>query len=240
MNFNSEVASAVSEARLSTYRALVSSDEGAWRLYRWNIELAASVAPLISDAEVALRNTIHNRLFERFGREDWWAEPTLLFDDDTAEKLGLVVKRYRKRIEAGAVGPGKVVAGTTLGVWVNLLSRGGHDSLGRAVNYEERLWRPALRFGFSLGTFTKSGRERRPKRDDVHSRAELLQLLRNRVAHHEPIFEGVRRSGTGESIPLFEAWDGTVELLEWMCPGLADWHRSERRMLNVLQQRPAV
>ena len=88
--------------------------------------------------------------------------------------LRVVVKRYRKRIEAAAIGPGNVVAGTTLGVWVNLLSLGGHDSLGRAVNYEERLWRPALRFGFSLGTFTKSGRERRPRRDEVHSRAELL------------------------------------------------------------------
>ena len=38
-----------------------------------------------------------------------------------------------------------------LGVWVHLLGRGGHSALGRAIDYETRLWRPALRFGFSTG-----------------------------------------------------------------------------------------
>ena len=38
-------------------------------------------APNAADLEVTRRNTIHDLMAARFGREDWWASPTLLLDD---------------------------------------------------------------------------------------------------------------------------------------------------------------
>ena len=151
VEFNHQVERAISTPRLGTYRSEASSDDHAWALYRWNIHLAAAVVPLAADLEVTLRNTIHDRLTNHFDRPDWWASTSLLLDDVTAEMLTEVVRKHQKEIIKRTVGPGKVIADTTLGVWVHLLGRGGHSALGRAIDYETRLWRPALRFGFSTG-----------------------------------------------------------------------------------------
>ena len=61
--------------------------------------------------------------------------------------LAYVVQRHHKQLAKGTIGPGKIVADLTLGTWVMLLSRSGNSSLGRVIDYETNLWRPALRFG---------------------------------------------------------------------------------------------
>ena len=149
-----------------------------------------------------------------------------------------VVRRHQKEIAEGKVGPGKVIADTALGVWVHLLGRGGHSALGRAVDYETRLWRPALRFGFSRGTFTLAGRQRRPTRADVHYCAALFQRLRNRAAHHEPICNGVQALGSTAVIAVGDEWEQSLELLAWMSPDLADLHIEQSAMADLLQNRP--
>ena len=50
--------------------------------------------------------------------------------------------------------------------------------------------RPALR--------RKTSRPRRPTQEQVHRRAANLQRLRNRVAHHEPIFKRHQGAGHGQ------------------------------------------
>ena len=55
VEFHHQVEQAISTPRLSTYRNRASSDEHAWALYRWNIDLAAAVAPLAADLEVTQR-----------------------------------------------------------------------------------------------------------------------------------------------------------------------------------------
>ena len=45
----------------------------AWRYYRWNLDLAGAIVPLVADVEVTLRNTIYDRLTDLFGRPDWWS-----------------------------------------------------------------------------------------------------------------------------------------------------------------------
>ena len=57
--FTADIERALSRERLATYRALAPDDISAWRLYRRNLELGAALYPLLSDVEVALRNTVH-------------------------------------------------------------------------------------------------------------------------------------------------------------------------------------
>ena len=238
MAINSSVEKALSTKRLDAYRLHATTDDDAWALYRWNIQASAAVLAFAADLEITLRNSIHDRLTDRFGREDWWASPVLLLDDVTNEMLTEVVRRYQKKLARGTVSSGRVVADTTLGVWVHLLSRGGHSALGRTVDYEAKLWRPTLRFGFSKGTRTRSGRERRPNRSDVHRRAQTFQRLRNRAVHHEPLFKGITAPGSNELIPLQEVWEQSVELLGWMCPDLAAMHRQSDEFVAVLARQP--
>jgi hypothetical protein len=238
VTLNSAVEQAISTARLATYRQVTSDDAAAWALYRWNLELSAAWLPLMADIEVALRNAIHDRLTDLFGRTDWWASDKLLLDDQTAETLADVVRQHQKKIVQGNAGAGKVVADLMFGTWVMLLGKGGRSALGRSIDYETNLWRPALRLAFSTGTTTRSGRARRPTRDDVERRALNVQRLRNRVAHHEPIFNGIRSPGTSTIVPMLTLWDQALELLSWVCPELADLHRAERRVPEVFARRP--
>lgn len=121
-----------------------------------------------------------------------------------------------------------------------LLGRGGHSDLGRTVDYEKNLWRPAIRFGFSTGVSDAKGRVRQPERESVHRRAMNLKKLRNRVAHHEPIFPGIAESGTGNYVALEEVWDQSVELLGWMSPELAQIHRTDQRLSSQFARRPSL
>jgi hypothetical protein len=238
--FNPNIERAISAPRLARYRAKTGSDESAWALYRWNIALSTAFGPLVADLEVSLRNTIHDQLTIWYEREDWWASSSLLLDDVTSEMLTAVVRKHQKKIAKGTVPPGKVIADATLGVWINLLGRGGQSALGRSIDYETKLWRPALRFGFLSGSLTSSGRERRPKRLDVHRRALNFQKLRNRVAHHEPIFDGIRLAGVDTTKPLLEIWQESIELLGWICPDLADLHREYNALPQVHDGRPVA
>jgi hypothetical protein len=237
--FNPAFESALSTARLATYRAAGRDDDHAWALYRWNLDLAATFTALSCDVEVTLRNTIHDRLTSHFGRDDWWASTDLVLDDITSETLTEVVRRHRKQLAKGTIGAGKVLADLMLGTWVMLLGRGGTSALGRAIDYEANLWRPALRFGFATGSLTPSGRVRRPTRDAVHQRASNLQRLRNRAAHHEPIFDGIRLAGTKDRIDLLTVWEQAVELLGWMNPDLAGVHRATPTLPHVFAARPS-
>ena len=236
--FNPSFESVISTARLSTYRRVARGDDHAWALYRWNLDLVAGFGPLASDTEVALRNTIHEQLSAHFGRPDWWASPVLILDDTTTAVLTSAVKDHQRKIANGTVGTGKVIADLMLGTWVMLLSRGGTSALGKPIDYETSLWRPALRLGFATGTTTRTGRIRRPVREQAHSRAANLQRLRNRAAHHEPIFDGIKSPGSQHRVSLAELWDSTIELLSWIAPDLAAYHATNQIVPRLLAQRP--
>lgn len=232
--FTTDIERVLSRERLTTYRAFASDDASAWRLYRRNLGLGAALYPLLSDVEVALRNTVHQQLSKHFGRTDWWADAAIVLDEVTSETMQSTVDRLA-RGRLGNPRHGRVIAETNLGVWVSLLGRGGRTRSGQAVSYETRLWRPALRHGFSKPAIAPANGVRRPSRRDVHRRARVLQRLRNRVAHHEPIFNGVPIPGGQGRVALAQVWSDTVELLEWMCPDLASLHRRDRRVPDVLK-----
>lgn len=67
---------------------------------------------------------------------------------------------------------GRVVAELSFGFWVGLL--------GPGRNYEMVLWRPALRHAFG---------SHRVVRKDLHRTLNRLRVLRNRLAHAEPVFQ---------------------------------------------------
>ena len=210
-------------------------------LYRWNSELVSALAPLTIDLEVTLRNTIHQQLTTLYGRPDWWASNDLIIDDDTNSALTATLTRHRKATFKGTLSPNLIISELSFGVWVMLLGRGGVSVLGRAVDYETKLWRSALRLGFDLGSTTTKGWPRRPTRYDVHLRAATYQRLRNRAAHHEPIFTGVHRPGvpkTSPRIPLPDIWGEGIELLSWMSPPLATIHRTTGTLPTVFANRP--
>ena len=121
----------------------------------------------------------------------------------------------RARIELTRDGhghdPHRVVAALSFGFWVSLLGRGG-----RGTDYERTLWRPALRDAFPHCS--------RLTRRQAHGPLNSLRSLRNRIAHHEPIF----------SRNLDEDHERILEISGWISPATRAWIEHHSRVPAVL------
>jgi len=175
------------------------------RLYAWNIEASAALWSDFAVLEVCLRNTINNQLSAHTGQADWWNSPHLVLraeQQDTIQAVGG---------QAGLAQPSQVVASLTFGFWTALL----------ANRYHQRLWVPALHLAFPY----YSGRRGALQQDLEH-----LRRLRNRLAHHEPVF----------SRDMAADHQRAVNILRWITPAAGDWAEQASRLPSVLAGRAAT
>ena len=91
------------------------------------------------------------------------------------------------------------------------------ESLALAGCYERSLWFPTLRYAFP-------GLQRRGIRRDAHEAMRSLHLLRNRIAHHEPI----------HNRPLAKLHDQALTTAGWVCPVTRQWIAARSRVPELL------
>jgi hypothetical protein len=163
----------ISQIRLERYRGEPACDLHMVTNYFWNVALAESLHPTLHGVELALRNTVHLTLTNRYGVEEWWDEPHTLHRNQYAH-----VARIRQdylSTYGTPITPGRMVAALSFGFWVIVLS-GPHIS---------QIWR-WKRFRLVDQAFPyRAGTDLR----DIYRRFNDIRLLRNRVMHHERIFD---------------------------------------------------
>lgn len=201
-------------------------------LYVWNLQLAGAFHEVIAMVEVCLRNALNQQLVARFGPR--WFATQGLFDD----RMTRALREACRRISGSGMqdldqcDPAKMVSEVTLGTWVQLLEKGGYYSNGdrrERRDYDSLLWRTALHRAFP----NSSGR-----RADVLRLAQRFHYLRNRVAHHEPLFKGVPLRGQSGRVSINDAHDGAVELVGLVSTEARDWVSVRSRVPAVLAERP--
>lgn len=199
-----EMERVLSAGRFSTYlRAADEDGEKATRLYAWNTAVCAAFYGPLQALEVALRNAMHERLAERYGAE-WYDNAEVRLNDKHREQVEEAKTRLRQT--GKAVTPPHVVAALSFGFWVFLLSS----------SYDETLWRFALYKVFP--------RAEAVQRKEVYERLMKLLVLRNRIAHHEPIFAS----------PLRRRYRQILEITGWISPFKRDWVVAHSRLEEVL------
>ena len=102
----------------------------------------------------------------------------------------------------------------SLGSWLRLLGRGDYINGGSKADHERTLWHPALFKGVP-------GRQRRA----VQQRLDRLRELRNRIAHHEPIFDR----------NLTEDHELHLDALGWVSAEVRAWIETHSILPEVLQ-----
>lgn len=185
-----------SETYLNYFRDemdITSKSIQAYELYIWNIKISAAFLEVISLYEIALRNAIIKAL------EPSYRVYSILNDNfiralkpTTREELVSVVNKLSRdkqyeivfqnnrlqplRIDTNAVPPGKVIAELNLIFWENMLS---NTHRIRWINYYDRAF-PCLKASClsELNSFI----------DNIRSTTNRTRDLRNRICHHEPIF----------------------------------------------------
>jgi hypothetical protein len=200
----------ISAERFAPYRAATGNDVArALRRYERNTEISAAFWAVLSDLEIVVRNAMHERLslwsLGAYGRPDWYADRGRIFTAQTAGDIA--VARRHAAAFGRAESPGRIIAELPLGFWRFLLSS----------RYERTLWLPCLRDAFP-------GIRGQGMRRDVHDAMRDLHLLRNRIAHHEPI----------HNRPLPELHAVALTTAGWICPTTRRWIAARSRVPALL------
>ena len=155
-------------AALAAYREATASDVDALSLYQLNARLAGLLLETVGGLEIVLRNVAAASIIDHFQREDWYRARvfTQKLDDHRRQNVRDARKRLQDR--GRTVDSGRVVSELTFHFWVAL-----HEK-----KYREPFWIPFLRKIWPDGENVRT----------LHKDLLKIRDLRNRIAHHEPVF----------------------------------------------------
>lgn len=220
-----EIEMSLSPERFATYLAGSGGDrEAAARLYTWNTAVSAAFYGPLQALEISLRNAMHAQLSNAYGVA-WYDSVKPGLDQGASRRITEAKADLRRN--GYAVDPPHLIASLSFGFWVSLLGPGGYmdRTRTRKANYEMTLWRPALRGAFPhVAPLNRVG---------AHRPLNFLRTLRNRIAHHEPVF----------SRHLQQDYQSALELTGWISPHMRAWveaHCRAPKLLGLPPNDPAV
>lgn len=168
----------LSQARFRRYMAEVHDDpERAIHLYLWNARLAKAFLFPLQICEVVTRNAIHSAFLKRWGA-DWVLAPPFDLNEFSRDSHSRTLSRaYRNAETNGIASPtvDDVIAALTFDFWSNLFRQ----------DYDPVLWKDS---GLLSAIFPELPEG--TKRRDIQILMASVNQLRNRIAHHEPIYNG--------------------------------------------------
>lgn len=181
---------ALSAERFDTYLNWTGGDQTlAERLYTYNVQLSAALYGPLHMQEIALRNMADAALIQRYG-QSWFDNPAVL---TTPYQTGCIAKARQTLQQANKPAVrSQIIAELNFGFWSSLFGRQAHH-----------LWQ-TLR-----PTFQAKG----VQRGMIAQELRELRLLRNRIAHYEPIV----------ALPLAQRYASITTLTGWLSPSAAAW-----------------
>lgn len=206
-------------------------------LYQWNAAISAAFYETLHYVEVVFRNALHGHLEALHatiaGRPSgaaWFDEPSWVahhwFHEQASEARNKAIATANH--SPGRPRTGKVVAELPFGFWRYLVT----------PRYEQSFWVPALDAAFPHLAAGTAGTRRR----QVEHHVAFLHLLRNRIAHHEPIHGTIsyRQKGSQrERYTLDDLHRVALELVSWISPAAARWLADDAsRVPALLALRP--
>lgn len=252
---------AYSPARLSNYRKFfrTRSDTEAIGVYQWNEDLSSALARLVGLIEIVLRNQFHQALSQCYptgatGRSTDWYNNIRLSGKSLDSVRALTHDnegRGPKKLQQPT--PDDVVAKQTFGFWPYLLDV-QKDQAGALLPWGDILVAVLPGHRQTDRTYWAV----RAHRDELFVRIDLCGRLRNRLAHHEPIWKlGKLREETrardgrvpkvlahpprrpAEALQrLLLIYERLTELLTWLSPEVAEEYLTRPghwACLNLLQ-----
>jgi hypothetical protein len=203
------ILASIGRERLATYLSVSASERDALVLYESNAQLSKHIYDLIGGFEVALRNTISTAIIDHYQREDWYRSRKFLMLLARERRTNIADVRKRLKIDRRQERSGRIVAGLTFHFWASL-----HEN-----KYRDHIWTPYLHRIWPKGENLKK----------VHKDLLKVRDLRNRIAHHEPIFH--------------EKWHSRVFVINQrfaqLSPEKAAWYE-ERLQASIAHWQSAV
>ena len=202
----SEFQHILSDKRLRRYLLACNNDtKKTMTLYRLNLNLSQEVFTLLSCFEVAVRNAIDRILTEKFG-SDWLRDAVLdggIFDVPGCHDSAKIIKKaYDRLTRDGSYTHSKLLAEMEFGVWKYMFAKPQYRAVGRTL----------------LAIFPnkpRSSAEIQYNNTFIFNELDGINILRNRIAHHEPICFA-RHQAEIETSYILNAYQTLHKLFMWM------------------------
>lgn len=175
VDYLEQLITSTSSERLEAYRPSNGDNKDMIETYLWNIGLSEALYPTLQAVEIALRNNIYAAGVRFYGDSMWFANPSVLTLQSLQRQQLDSARRDLER--AGkSVTVGRLIAELGFGFWTSLFNR----------PYERHLWAPPNLELLSM-VFPNVSRSFR-SRNKIAKRLNDIRRLRNRVFHHEPVW----------------------------------------------------
>jgi len=206
----------LSAPRFATYLRAEHGDRiRALQLYCWNTEVSEAFYTLLQFCEVAVRNGAVQALETEIG-ENWHLNRGFAYTLPVLRNgVGYQPAKDLRQCADRLPTAGKVVAELRFAFWQYLAVKG----------QDKRLWLPQFENvfpGYDRSLGIKGARAK------LHNDVAVIRKLRNRIAHHEPIFNR----------DLAADRDTIVRLVEWRRPSVATWLREGESITGLIANRP--
>jgi hypothetical protein len=192
----------------------------ALQLYHWNSQISAAFLYPLHVFEICIRNAVANAAESFYQTHDWpWSAafemslPTTHSPRQFSPRRELVSTRdWQPRPQQTT---GKVIAELKFAFWASMYT-GRHDG---------RLWNQYLRREYPNIPQNLTISQARQK---IYSAADRVRVLRNRIAHHEPIF----------SRQLEDEYKLIAEIVGYRCAHTAAWMKRSQNVIWLLELMP--
>ena len=208
---------ALSAARIGTYEAEFSTGSAqllnALKLYTWNAQISAAMLVPLHLCEVTLRNAASEALTAVYGPAWPWSEGFRKSLPDPSPSYS--PRKDLLKTANGKNSTGLVIPELKFVFWQRLFTR----------KFDNRLWLPHL---LKIMPNLDNSRDIMQLRSSIYFDLEVLRKLRNRIAHHEPIF----------ARDLSDDLQKIHGLISSRCRDTAAWMRLNQEVEALILERP--
>lgn len=203
----------LSSPRLSTYEREASNLDGALELYLWNANVSGAFFPCLHICEVTIRNAVSEVLFKLHGNQ--WPWNNGFINTLPNPKYGDNPRRNLQQASAKSSDVNKVIPELNFVFWQKMFTS----------RHDDQLWLPHFRTTFPHADVSVAIKV---LRSEIYNDLEKIRRLRNRIAHHEPIF----------SRKLDEDYKAIMKVIGYRCEDTAQWLSLNQNVVSLLDNKP--
>lgn len=208
------VRQALSSPRVSTYEnavTLASTDDPlALDLYAWNSLAAGALLAPLHVCEVVIRNAVSDAITFVYGNNWPWS-----YGFELSLPAGRLKELKEARDKQGVTTTGKLIPELTFSFWQSMFTS----------RHDVRIWQPYI--DRVLPNLPPSLPPHK-KRSLVYQELDAVRALRNRIAHHEPIF--LRN--------LSDDYQKIIEVIGFRCQLTAAWLDQYQTAKEIIAKKP--
>lgn len=201
------IKNALSHPRLATYEKYTQNTEQALSLYQWNLQISSALFECLAVCEAVIRNAVANAMQAEHGA-DWAFNVRFVRSMQQNRRNELLNARQETTEQA--------ICELPFVFWQGFFT----------VRFDDEIWKKH----WAVALPNAKHADLQAMRTEVFENLEKIRKLRNRIAHHEPIFN---RNPQGD-------YKRIIKIISYCSQDTADWVKSCQRIDELLKIKPIL